>query len=834
MISTLTRWRDYLPTQAKLMALLPLVVITTLGLCFGLLTAIAIIPAVQARSARLGQLPAANRALQAAQATQAAAPLAVQAQIDQAATRVATAAANFLSETAAADALNALYQYAAASGVTIVELQNQTNLPSVDATTTTVTAYSLRTLGLRATGQMGQLINFVALIRESKRSGFVVTNLRIGVASTTEATTTNARSTSRSTAAASTTSTSSTPLHTATMNINLYTSEYVQAVTTAVTGPLTNTVAGMAAPITNAVVTTATGSISGTGAVISTVLLFPLPTFTPLPPGAAGSPVAGSAATAVPPVATSAVILIPLATPVAPVPSLPATTTPMALPSPTATGVIPPTATTTPAPTIPTAATATPLTSVPTATAVGTTTPASSPTITATVVVGCNNLLLNGDFEGAGGWLRGENALLPQLSNQRYSGALAMQLGNPPGGYDPQITSYSSIQQEVLIPASATGAVLRWWQLDGSAAGVNHVPSSAEDHQAVMLLSPGGEVLALLQRVRHNETSWQPGAIDLSAFRGQRVIVYFNVYNDGHGGRTWRYLDEVRLEVCPTGATALPPTATNVPTTLPSATPVPTATGLPSATPVPTATGLPSATPVPTATPTPTLTPTVTETPTPTLTPTVTETLTPTQTPTFIPTPTATSVVIPVPGAVLVKSSQSFMQYDALYVVGEVVNIGAQSVYSTQIQAKFFDAANQLIAVGDTYALLDMTSPGQNNPFQIILSNPPDAIDRYELVPVYQNSSVLNYRPLTVLSQLVRNNSGVEVYGELRNDNEIPVTFSEVVVTFYDNNGNVVYVDSVDIPLSLTSGQTVIYSMNTFNDFDYSSFVVQAQGAFIP
>ena len=584
MMAMLTRWRSFLPTQARLLQLLPMLVIALFGFIFALLTAVAVMPAVQARSERLAQLPAANQALQVAQAAQAAAPQQLQVQIDQAKVGLQKAVAYFLSETQAADALNGLYQAARASGVTIVALENQTpenqlTLPTTDAAPSAATPYTMRTLGLRATGEMGQLINFVARIRESKRSGFVITNLRIGLASTDVAASTaaNARATTKnSTTTASTSGVAAIPLQTATMNINLYTSEYAQGSATTVTGTITTPVATPAVTVPISVP-------------VGSEVLFPLPTFTP----------------SVPLGPTAAVVLLPLATPIPTLPGLPTPTatalpTTIPLPTPTLIPTLPPTASATPMVLPSPTATGLP-TTPPTATPLPTVTSAAPPTSGPTPLpAGCSNLLLNSDFEGVGGWSPGENALLPQLTtNQPYNGVRAMQLGNPPGVYNGQIASYSSIQQQVTIPADASNAILRWWHWDGSEEPPYGAPSSEADRQDVVLLRPNGDVLALLQRVRRNEGTWLPSAIDLSAFRGQSVTLYFNVYNDGQGGRTWSYLDEVRLETCTGVATPLPPTATSVPTNTPAATPLPTAT----TTPIPTATETPTATPASTATP---------------------------------------------------------------------------------------------------------------------------------------------------------------------------------------------------------------------------------------
>src|SRR5262245_31714791 len=90
-----------------------------------------------------------------------------------------------------------------------------------------------------------------------------------------------------------------------------------------------------------------------------------------------------------------------------------------------------------------------------------------------------------------------------------------------------------------------------------------------------------------------------------------------------------------------------------------------------------------------------------------------------------------------------------------------------------------------------TTTYLTKTAPGQVNPFQIILSNAPSSKVRYELTLSFQTSSVLDYQPITVLSQNIRDNFGVEVFGEVRNDQPKEMRSVEAVVTFYDASGAV-------------------------------------------
>ncbi|MCD6520037.1 MAG: hypothetical protein J7M05_08975 [Anaerolineae bacterium] len=72
-----------------------------------------------------------------------------------------------------------------------------------------------------------------------------------------------------------------------------------------------------------------------------------------------------------------------------------------------------------------------------------------------------------------------------------------------------------------------------------------------EDCQEVLLLdSYTYSRVATLLRQRTSDTTWGEHTFDLTPWRGRSLVLYFNVYNDGLGGRTWTYLDDVSLSVC--------------------------------------------------------------------------------------------------------------------------------------------------------------------------------------------------------------------------------------------------------------------------------------------
>lgn len=246
----------------------------------------------------------------------------------------------------------------------------------------------------------------------------------------------------------------------------------------------------------------------------------------------------------------------------------------------------PPPAATTPAP-----ATFTPI--LPTATTV----PAYTYTPPATP--GCANFLRNGGFESTEGWLVGRSGAPAQYVSSQYAGgqpqagSRSMQLGRLPGGSSG--SSYSSIRQLVTIPSQAQTVTLRWWQWAGTEETALSGADTAGDRQELLLLTPDERLLAVMQRTRVNHGNWQEARADLSAYRGQTLYLYFNVFNDSDNLSTWLYLDEVTLTDCDVppvstpGATSTPvPSATSIPLPTLTATPASTATNIISPLPTPT------------------------------------------------------------------------------------------------------------------------------------------------------------------------------------------------------------------------------------------------------
>jgi len=257
-----------------------------------------------------------------------------------------------------------------------------------------------------------------------------------------------------------------------------------------------------------------------------------------------------------PPTATPTLPSAPTATgtPVAPTPTGtvgPSPTWTPITPGPTASATWPPAPTWTPWP--PPAPTWTPWPPPPTW-------PPWPPTPTPTPQP-CWEAVVNGNFLSNQGWTISPDPRPATYTTEQWrSGGRAMFLGNRT---QPDAISHSSIRQVVEIPAEAISARLKFWYWPWSE------DTTGSDHQELALLDPatGHTIATVWRRVRANEEVWLSEEIDLLGHRGRRLELYFNVYNDGIGGRTAMYLDDVSLVICTRQpSTPLPPTPTAFPT----------------------------------------------------------------------------------------------------------------------------------------------------------------------------------------------------------------------------------------------------------------------------
>ena len=185
--------------------------------------------------------------------------------------------------------------------------------------------------------------------------------------------------------------------------------------------------------------------------------------------------------------------------------------------------------------------------------------------------------MANGGFETSAGWtfpVTGHPA--GYTTAAAHTGARAARFGVVPTGYGgperDQIVperseigaernllgelaaagaSYSSGYQTISIPADAARATLAFWWRPGTQ--VSGSPAAGGDFQRVLLLKPGTyTLLEVLIKTLANSSDWRQASFDLSTYRGQSVVLYFETYNDDVASAplTWLFVDDVSVQAC--------------------------------------------------------------------------------------------------------------------------------------------------------------------------------------------------------------------------------------------------------------------------------------------
>lgn len=192
----------------------------------------------------------------------------------------------------------------------------------------------------------------------------------------------------------------------------------------------------------------------------------------------------------------------------------------------------------------------------------------------------CTNVVINGGFETSDGWILGSGLLPPAyVTWPVHSGTRAMQAGNVSL---PNNNAFSTFRQTLSIPTNAISADLSFW------VWTQAEPNPGSDRQELLLLIPGASAQSLSQDAiwvadQPNSGVYQQVFRSLNSQIGRYFDLTFSVYNDGAGGRSAMFVDDVILTVCvlattpsplPSATPTLGPTAT--PTLWPTSTPIPT------------------------------------------------------------------------------------------------------------------------------------------------------------------------------------------------------------------------------------------------------------------
>lgn len=195
-------------------------------------------------------------------------------------------------------------------------------------------------------------------------------------------------------------------------------------------------------------------------------------------------------------------------------------------------------------------------------------------------------------------------------------------------------------------------------------------------------------------------------------------------------------------------------------------------------------------------------------------------------------------LIVKPPPPVRIASSQLTSDRGGIYYVeGQIENVVSVTVYSVTLGANLYDSSNNLLGTYTGTTGLVATFPGKLNPFSIVTDIwPPPEPDHYDIsITSWRTSSPLEYVPVTVVSQEVTGSWPViEVSGEIRNDYSQKLHSIRVLVEYAEVPGSYDFQRADLSEVSLSPGETAVYSTKIFYSPTPVLVVVRGQGYLNP
>jgi hypothetical protein len=189
-------------------------------------------------------------------------------------------------------------------------------------------------------------------------------------------------------------------------------------------------------------------------------------------------------------------------------------------------------------------------------------TPVPTPTVTPTPPSGCTEKIINGSFENNKAWYIPITAFSAGYSSARaYIGSRSMRSGIVYASHNRY--SYSDFRQTLTIPSGISSASLNYKAYpasgESSLSPVPEIPTSPKfgteamsgDVQYLLILNQYGYWIDTLMWRRGNERYWANFSYNLKKYAGDTISLQWGTYNNGYGGVTSMYVDDVSLQVCP-------------------------------------------------------------------------------------------------------------------------------------------------------------------------------------------------------------------------------------------------------------------------------------------
>ena len=177
--------------------------------------------------------------------------------------------------------------------------------------------------------------------------------------------------------------------------------------------------------------------------------------------------------------------------------------------------------------------------------------------------VACQQLIINGDFSATSGWTIPLTDYPAGYSNVQYRSPFRSMRTGIVFSAD-NTFSYSDFRQKVTIPAGSSQAALSMWvyrlssgttaQSEPEAIAPTGMPFTdtilSDDVQYLLVLDHNMNWIDTLIWQRTNNTVWTNLQFSLKAYAGRTIYLQWGSFNNGNGGVTAMYVDDVSLQVC--------------------------------------------------------------------------------------------------------------------------------------------------------------------------------------------------------------------------------------------------------------------------------------------
>ena len=175
----------------------------------------------------------------------------------------------------------------------------------------------------------------------------------------------------------------------------------------------------------------------------------------------------------------------------------------------------------------------------------------------------CTELLVNNNFESSSGWVIPITAYPAGYSNSQYHSAFRSMRAGIVVPADNTL-SYSDFRQGINIPSNTNHATLTMWiyPLSGEVLQGDLPPKPvlgsniselqlSGDVQYLLVMDAYYNILETPMWQLSDSQTWTKLQFDLSDYRGWTILLQWGTYNNGSGGTSAMYVDDVTLQACP-------------------------------------------------------------------------------------------------------------------------------------------------------------------------------------------------------------------------------------------------------------------------------------------